>query len=78
MRKILNKGYSKEKIQGNVEWELIGGPWNDNEEDNNWFELDTTEQNQNTIKERIIEWIADDFKPTAVNTDIDWIATMEE
>ena len=76
--RLEKRGYSKEKIQGNVEWELIGGPWNDNEEDNNWFELDTTEQNQNTIKERIIEWIADDFKPTAVNTDIDWIATMEE
>ena len=76
--RLERRGYSKEKIQGNVEWELIGGPWNDNENASDWLELDTTELNQNSIKEIIVKWIADDFKPTAIDTDIDWIATMEE
>ena len=76
--RLERRGYSKEKIQGNVEWELIGGPWNDNENASDWLELDTTEINQNSIKELILKWIADDFKPTAIDTDIDWIATMEE
>ena len=76
--RLEKRGYSKEKIQGNVEWELIGGPRNDNENASDWLELDTTELNQNSIKEIIVKWIADDFKPTAIDTDIDWIATMEE
>ena len=77
-KRLERRGYSKEKIQGNVEWELIGGPWNDNENASDWLELDTTELNQNSIKELILKWIADDFKPTAIDTDIDWIAAMEE
>ena len=42
------------------------------------MELDTTEIDENTVKQHIVKWIADDFKPTAVDTDIDWIAAMEE
>jgi hypothetical protein len=40
--------------------------------------LDTTELTENEVKERVIKWIADDFKPNASDTDIDWIASMEE
>ena len=76
--RLVKRGYSKEKIQSNVEWELIGSAWNDNEGKNGWLELDTTELTENEIKERIIKWIADDFKPNAIDTDIDWIASMEE
>ena len=52
-------------------------PWNDKEDNNRWLELDTTEMNQNVVKEQIVKWIVDDFKPTAVDTDVDWIAAME-
>ena len=61
-----------------MEWELIGSAWNDNEGKDGWLELDTTELTENEVKERIIKWIADDFKPNAIDTDIDWIASMEE
>ena len=76
--RLAKRGYSKKKIQGNVEWELIGSAWNDNEDRDGWLELDTTELTENEVKERIIKWIADDFKPNASDTDIDWIASMEE
>ena len=76
--RLVKRGYSKGKIQGNVEWELIGSAWNDNEDRDGWLELDTTELTENEVKERVIKWIADDFKPNASNTDIDWIASMEE
>ena len=76
--RLVKRGYSKGKIQGNVEWELIGSAWNDNEDRDGWLELDTTELTENEVKERIIKWIADDFKPNASDTDIDWIASMEE
>ena len=33
--------------------------------------------NQNVVKEQIVKWIVDDFKPTAIDTDVDWIAAME-
>lgn len=76
--RLENRDYSKEKIQGNVEWELIGGPWNDKEISNGWLELDTTESNQNEIVEYILKWITDGFKPTTEDTEIDWIGIMEE
>ncbi len=76
-KRLAKRNYSKGKIQSNVEWELIGGPWNDKENDNGWLELDTTEMNQNVVKEQIVKWIVDDFKPTAIDTDVDWIAAME-
>tara|TARA_B100000482_G_scaffold93506_1_gene67348 strand:+ start:5887 stop:6429 length:543 start_codon:yes stop_codon:yes gene_type:complete len=76
--RLEKRNYSIGKIQANIEWELIGGPWNDNEKRNEWLELDTTEIDENTVKQHIVKWIVDDFKPTAVDTDIDWIAAMEE
>jgi len=76
--RLENRDYSKEKIRGNVEWELIGGPWNDKENSNGWLELDTTESNEEVIFESIHNWITDGFKPTTVDTEIDWIGIMEE
>ena len=76
--RLVKRGYSKDKVQANVEWELIGSAWNDNHDKDGWLELDTTELTGNEVKERIIKWIADDFKPNASDTDIDWIASMEE
>jgi adenylate kinase len=76
--RLENRDYSEEKIQANVEWELIGGPWNDKETSNGWLELDTTESNQKEICNHILKWITDGFKPTTENTEIDWIGLMEE
>jgi|TARA_B110000240_G_scaffold66501_1_gene75779 adenylate kinase len=76
--RLENRDYTKEKIQGNVEWELIGGPWNDKDTSNGWLELDTTEHNPNEILEYILKWIQDGFKPTTEDTEIDWIGRMEE
>jgi|TARA_B110000438_G_scaffold252597_1_gene257718 adenylate kinase len=77
-KRLENRDYSKEKTQGNVEWELIGGPWNDKENSNGWLELDTTDTNQNEIFNQIHNWIIDGFKPTSEYTEIDWIGQMEE
>lgn len=77
-KRLGNRDYTKEKIRGNVEWELIGGPWNDKEYSNGWLELDTTESNEEVIFEYIHNWIIDGFKPTSADTGIDWIGVMEE
>ena len=35
--RLMKRGYSKGKIQDNVEWELIGSAWNDNEDRDGWL-----------------------------------------
>ena len=57
---------------------MIGGPWNDKIGSNGWLELDTSEIKQEAIFESIHSWITDGFKPSTVDTDIDWIGRMEE
>jgi adenylate kinase len=77
-KRLESREYTKEKIRGNVEWELIGGPWNDKNDSNGWLELDTSEINQEVIFESIHNWITDGFKPSTVDTEIDWIQRMED
>lgn len=77
-KRLESRGYTKEKINGNVEWELIGGPWNDKIGSNGWLELDTSEIKQEAIFESIHSWITDGFKPSTVDTEIDWIQRMED
>jgi adenylate kinase len=76
--RLEKRDYTKEKVLGNVEWELIGGPWNDKEDSEGWLELDTTELSKEDTFEYIRNWIIDDFKPTTRGTEIDWIGVMEE
>lgn len=67
------RGYDDTKSDSNVEWELIGGPWNEYHAVIPWTEFDTTESPTESIVKLIQAWISDGFKPKTPDTGIDWI-----
>lgn len=71
-------GYGHEKIESNVEWELIAGIWSDLinlHPDASVLELDTT--NQSIDLERVLQYIAngdaDGFVRDAIHRAQDWM-----
>ena len=71
-------GYGQEKIESNVEWELIAGIWSDLlnlHPDASVLELDTT--NQSIDLERVLQYIAngdaDGFVRDAIHRAQDWM-----
>ena len=71
--RLKQRGYSDSKIESNVEWELLGGAWNEKEDDTPWIEFDTTDIEPEFIVENILKWISDGFKPTSPEDVIDWV-----
>ena len=72
------RGWSKEKIKENEEWELLGGTWNDYDE---WkglpcLELNSTAHSTDALFEGIEQWIRDGFKPEAPEEEIDWVSVL--
>ncbi len=76
LRKRLEKrGYSSEKIQANVEMELLGGPWNDLiGEERPILEIDCSLNSPQAI---VTQWI-DDGCPHSTTADdaIDWVQNL--
>ena len=68
-----SRGYSDSKVDSNVEWEFIGGAWNEYEPGIPWTEFDTSDIDPESIVERIRSWISDGFKHDGPDTAIDWI-----
>ena len=74
IRLRLNKrGYPLPKVEANVEWELLGGTWNEKENDIPWVEFDTSKVGPEVIVANILSWISDGFKPTSPEDVIDWV-----
>tara|TARA_B110000014_G_scaffold256741_1_gene240279 strand:- start:3861 stop:4406 length:546 start_codon:yes stop_codon:yes gene_type:complete len=71
------RGYSREKIDANCEWEFIGGAWNEYDSSVPWTEFDTSEIPVESIVEHIRSWISDGFKPKTPNSALDWIEQGE-
>lgn len=72
------RGWSESKIKENEEWELLGGPWNENDE---WkgvpcLELNSTAQSVGALFEEIEYWIRDGFKPEGPEEQIDWVSVL--
>ena len=67
------RGYDDTKSESNVEWELIGGPWNEYNSAVPWTEFDTSKTSAESIVKLIRAWISDGFKPKTPDTGIDWI-----
>ncbi|HIH56822.1 MAG TPA: hypothetical protein HA287_00385, partial [Candidatus Poseidoniaceae archaeon] len=61
------------KVEANVEWELLGGAWNEKENDAPWVEFDTSKDGPEVIVANILNWISDGFKPTSPEDVIDWV-----
>jgi adenylate kinase len=74
-KRLEERGYSPEKVQANVEIELLGGPWNDLIADERpILEIDCSLETRLTI---VTQWI-DDGCPhsTTVDDAIDWVQNL--
>ena len=71
--RLNERGYPEAKVEANVEWELLGGAWNEKENDAPWVEFDTSEFGSEVIVANILSWISDGFKPTSPKEVIDWV-----
>ena len=75
--RLLERSYSKQKIEENVDWEILGGPWGENMGNIPTIEFDTSSESTREIVEGIVEWLSDDFKPERPLNPIDWVDQEE-
>jgi len=71
--RLEQRNYSETKIIGNVEWEILGGAWNEKENNSPWMEFNTTKNSVEEVVDDIIKWISDGFKPMSPEAVIDWV-----
>jgi len=72
------RGYEIQKITENIEWEILGGPWNEINLQMTCIEFDSSELTTKEIFREFMSWITDGFKPTDSSKVIDWVARMDE
>ncbi len=74
-KRLAERGYPPEKIQANVEIELLGGPWNDLIADQRpILEIDCSLESPQAI---VTQWISDGCPhSTTANDAIDWLQNL--
>jgi len=72
-KRLEQRDYGERKVLQNVDWEILGGPWNDIEEEIPILEFDSSSDSPEAIFESILEWIVDGFKPERPASPIDWV-----
>lgn len=74
-KRLLQREYPLEKVQENVEWELIGSVWSDIAQVNSIpiLELNSTANDTSSLIEQFLNWVRDGFKPNTPAHPIDWI-----
>jgi len=74
LRSRLNqRGYPEWKINDNVEWELLGGPWNEIGSDHvPWIEFDTTGSRPEEICDMIQKSLDSELEGTESSSVLDW------
>ena len=71
--RLSKRNYPDWKITYNVEWELMGGPWNESDSGATpWIEFDTTDEIASKISDRIIKTIERGAKGTESSSVLDW------
>lgn len=75
--RLEERGYTKEKVRQNLEWEIIGGAWNEVRSGYPVIELDATSGPIEDKVKQIMEWMTDGFKPDRPANPIDWIGKGE-
>ena len=71
--RLSKRNYPDWKITDNVEWELMGGPWNESDSSGPpWIEFDTTDEIASKISDRIIKTIERGAKGTESSSVLDW------
>jgi len=76
--RLQNRNYSEEKINQNIESELLGSIAGEcfQNSDIPCLEIDSTEIDTTEIFLRLKEWVADGFKPSRPDVPVDWIAII--
>ncbi len=75
--RLERRSYSGAKTMENVEWEILGGAWNEHRGDVPWIEFDTSADSAEVIVTTLRDWMADGFKPMSPDLAIDWVAVHE-
>ena len=75
--RLAGRSYSSQKINGNVDWEILGGPWAEIESGKAIVEFDTSSERSESIVATILQWVSDDFKPRSPRNPIDWVGKGE-
>ena len=78
--RLENRNWNQDKINSNVECELLGGPWEDliGCEMPPCLELDNTSADLDNLSTQIIGWIAEGTPSNEGTPPIDWIAKLHE
>ena len=75
--RLVERGYSHEKISQNVDWEILGGTWSELGEGVPVIEFDSSSDSSDSIVESIMSWIVDGLKPERPANQIDWVGRGE-
>ncbi|MFL2975384.1 MAG: adenylate kinase family protein [Candidatus Thalassarchaeaceae archaeon] len=75
--RLSERSYSSQKIDENVDWEILGGPWTENIGGKPTIEFDTSFDRSEAIVAAILKWASDDFKPRSPRNPIDWVGKGE-
>ena len=76
-KRLTGRSYAEQKISGNVDWEILGSAWAEMDDTVPAIEFDTSSDGVETVFQRIMDWVADDFKPRRPLRLIDWIERGE-
>ena len=76
-KRLTGRSYVEQKISGNVDWEILGSAWAEMDDTVPAIEFDSSSDGVETVFQRIMDWLADDFKPRRPLRLIDWIERGE-
>ena len=72
--RMRERGWPRAKITDNAEWELLGGPWLELDENSPpILEIDTTIASAAAVASQALEWVGADFVPRFPAERADWI-----
>ena len=72
--RMRGRGWPQDKINDNAEWEMLGGPWVELDEDiPPILEVDTTIAATTAVAKEILDWIGSGFVPEYPSKRADWL-----
>jgi adenylate kinase len=72
--RMRGRGWPSAKITDNAEWEMLGGPWLELDENSPpILEIDTTIASAAAVASQALEWVGADFVPRFPAERADWI-----
>lgn len=74
--RLSERSYSVQKIQDNVEVEMLGGPWFEIPDGIPVLELNSGSYPSSKLSEVVVEWLANDMNPNRPVEVMDWLDDM--